>query len=467
MALTNRKNHKIDVSTEAAVSTSSLMTTSKPRSHRLVLKKTFSLIFVTLAVIALAFTQVGDKKKWTTIPGVGIQFELTGPMDGTSNGKYSQLEIKTQCPKAEVYAFITGDALVDIPLMGKNAALWIGSVSFPLDGNYKLKIKGVGCNEGKQFEFYSDSFAGKRDVTIEEKSNLYMDKMISKGSWIASKRLNIGSQDSKEIPDYVWMNPSIINDDKQIASLEGGGNGFVVKEGSVIPGDEFYEFEKLSNYELVCFFGSKSASELHRSLLSLRRVLFPHQRPFKFHIYEANSFTNPDITWTDDKKKGFRKCKHILVSMDEPETSISQIEYKNQMTSLIKHLTNAFDDETFPIWIFTTMEQAMGTKNCHSPLGQRSTEHPCNVALREIFKSSGFSSRVRLLDNTHLSNPQQDGFYEDILAAVALRIFIIVGNQVKVWRAHKQVGHVKGLTRGEKEYGNFELVPYDFSQKVE
>ena len=76
-------------------------------------------------------------------------------------------------------------------------------------------------------------------------------------------------------------------------------------------------------------------------------------------------------------------------------------------------------------------------------------------------------SRVRLLDNTDVTNPLVgDYLRSDALAAIALRIFVIVGYQVKVWRSNNQLGHIDGLTKGDKEYPNFDLVPYDFSSKI-
>jgi len=223
----------------------------------------------------------------------------------------------------------------------------------------------------------------------------------------------------------------------------------------------------LSNYELVCFFGSQSAKDLQASLLSLRGTLFPHQRPFKFHYYEVNNFDDPDESWDQETKERFRKCKHVLVSMDEPDKALSQTEYKAKMTTLIKHLTVAFDDETFPIIVFTTMESPVNPKNCYKPVGKRTSEHPCNTALKEIFSDSPSSSRVRLLDNTDLTNPLVgDYLRSEALLVIALRIYIIVGYQVQEWRANGQLGHINGLTRGDKEYPNFELIPYDWTSVV-
>ena len=180
----------------------------------------------------------------------------------------------------------------------------------------------------------------------------------------------------------------------------------------------------------------------------------------------------PDSTWDEDTKKRFRKCKHILVSIDDPEKTVSQTDYSRQMTTLLTHLTKAFDDETFPIWVFSSMESPVRPKNCFDVVGLRSTEHPCNAVLKTLFVDSPFSDRVRFLDNTDISMTLSHtdelflSHHKDVLGAVALRIFIIVGYQVKLWRENKQVGHIKGLTRGDNEYPNFELIPYDFTTSI-
>ena len=64
------------------------------------------------------------------------------------------------------------------------------------------------------------------------------------------------------------------------------------------------------------------------------------------------------------------------------------------------------------------------------------------------------------MDNTDISLPQLGENALDVFSVIALRIFVIVGKRVQEWREAGQVGHVNGLTRGDKEEPNFELVPY-------
>ncbi len=379
-----------------------------------------------------------------------------------------------------VYAYVSQDALVDVPLVEESSKEWIGHFTLPIDGEFQFNIKAVACDGNEKYldspvhSFKVTQTEQNDGSTSEGKNTLLMHDLIAKGAWIAPNRLQLQNGDKLQT-DHVWMNPIHM---QEMLNDVGLSDAFLVLKSS-LTSNQFYDFKSLSNYELVCFFGSQSASDIRQSFLELRPLLFPNQRPFKFHYYDVNNLVDPDQTWSDSTKSTFRKCKHIMVSIDEPKQPISQSEYKNQIMMLIKHLTVAFDDETFPIWIYTTMETPMNSKNCHSPTVKRSTEHPCNVVLKELFtqNSSPFTSRVRLLDNTDLTNPQlyqnlrslenNLTLRKDILAVVALRTFIVVGYQVAEWRKNKQIGHIDGLTKGDKEYPNFELIPYDFSTKVE
>ncbi len=390
-----------------------------------------------------------------------------------------RVEIVTACPNAAVYAYLRKDALVYITLTEDSPMHWSGTFSCPIAGEYELIVKASECGDGngdghgssKLVELPVTTFRQQVDTTdlfFEKEGVNFLSGLISKAAWFSSSKVQIDTPSSsqQQPPDYVWINPTAVKDEKQVKSIK-EEDGFVFDEGSVIEGKGFFEFKKLSNYELVCFFGSQSAKDLHGSLLSLRGTLFPNQRPFKFHYYEVSNFDNPDEGWTQETKEKFRKCKHVLVSIDEPETPLSQTEYKSKMITLINHLVLAFDDETFPLIIFTSMESPVNPKNCHSPAGKRTSEHPCNTVLKEIFSHSPVLSRVRLLDNTDLTYPiGGDNLRSDALLSIAMRIFIIVGYQVQDWRANKQLGHTNGLTRGDKEYPNFELIPYDWTSVV-
>jgi hypothetical protein len=242
-------------------------------------------------------------------------------------------------------------------------------------------------------------------------------------------------------------------------------------------------------------------AQIHAMFLELRPHIAPAQRPFKFHWYEMTSFTNPDQGWTDENKKRLRKCKHMLVSLDDfaNATSTSQTQYVQQLTTFVGHLLHVMNDDTFPIRLLTwttpppppTANNNSNTNNYNNRCQEdrflpRTTDHPCNDVIKHLFASNkgsvaaaaaaGFPERVKLLDNTDLSLPwayvslpgeqgqddqQQQQQAEDlILANIALRIFVVAGKQVADWRAVGQYGKVDGLHRNGKIEPNFELVPY-------
>jgi hypothetical protein len=211
------------------------------------------------------------------------------------------------------------------------------------------------------------------------------------------------------------------------------------------------------------FMGSDSMAKIRGEFMAMRRQLFSHQRPFKFHYYNTSTFERPDRDWAISTKQRVRKCKHILVSMDDLRESISQDEYKAQVTTFLMHLTKVINDDTFPIIMLTVNEPPMHASNCHTPSMARSTDHPCNDVLKHLFRpeSKLFPDRIRLLDNTDLSLPQFDENRRDITAVIALRVYVLVGKQVADWRAMGQHGLVDGLHRNHTVEPNFALIPYD------
>ena len=56
---------------------------------------------------------------------------------------------------------------------------------------------------------------------------------------------------------------------------------------------------------------------------------------------------------------------------------------------------------------------------------------------------------------------------DEVFAAIALRIYVVVGKQVKVWRDAGISGGVNGVTTNGVTKPNFKLVRYDWSQKLE
>jgi hypothetical protein len=474
----------------------------------------------------------------------GNPYYSLGPHVVTLNILGNSATANKNCQIPQVWTRIIGDALVNVPLIQMTNAsttdggatsqqeIWTGQFHVPLAGSYRLEAmykttmnNNAKCDtsnflskDNKNVKYYYYDFHVMGNAKQLEKK--IGDISMVQGSWISTTKIQLQEKDDNHkdvslLPEatssssfpYVWADPIMVEQGKVMTNIYKGNNAtktLMFKESTVTPKYKFYEFQKLSNYELVCWIGSQSAQDIWDSFKTLRRELFPHQRPFKFHYYKATSFVDPDKDWRDNT--AFRKCKHILISLDEPEHEkpLSKMEYKEQVTTFIKHLLNAFDEEhTFPalIWMFTTMESVMmdTPHHCHGdpeeenhvvqkkiPQKNKTTRHPCNDVLLDLFQNnSPFPSRVRLLDNTDLTDPiwrqhsgpehqngtsRHNGEDADIVAAVtmaiALRIYIIVGHQVKMWRDVGQVGGIDGLTRNGKTEPNFELVRYDWSQTI-
>ena len=364
-----------------------------------------------------------------------------------------------RCDYPRFWMRLVGDALVGVELQAdsRNKRKWTGSFSLPMKGTYRVDTQWYGCTpdqtrwtglkesiEFKAMDTSDDSIA----ATPPEDASLFADS-----AWVAVTT-GPGSR-----PQFVWKRPKHEALPGKIIRIDESAP--VVKEGTVRQPDGLYKFHQLGNYELLCFMGSQSASDIRKKFLKLRPYLAGGQRPFKFHYYNVTDMIHPDKEWKIDAKERVRKCKHILFSLDEMQTPVSQSEYKEQITTFVGHLLKLMNDDTFPIWLFTVNEPPMRATNCYTPFRDRTTNHPCNDVLHDLFEAKTFPERVRLLDNTDLSNPHFDENREDILAIIALRVFVFVGKQVSTWRAMGQMGKIDGLHRNGSIEPNVKLVPYE------
>ena len=395
-----------------------------------------------------------------------VQGEGPGEETGISLGEHeARITVPKSCESGTIWLRVIGDALQLVHLSpqvsGNGSRLLSGKFSLPIEGSYVMQGFSNGCGDQstipKVFNVTSFDAVGKRSTNSSNPST----SEYPASAWISSKRFpQIKQQGDGQIdrPEYIWHNPAV---PAASANLLKAGNTILSKEGT-LGKDEFYDFSRLSNYELVCFVGSESATQIRESFLQFRHMLFPHQRPFKFHLYPINHLEKPDREWEDGKRKALRKCKHILVSIDELKDKVSQEEYITQVTTFVNHLLKVIPDETFPIWFFSVFESPVQASNClpQSLPQQTVSDHPCNVALKHLFQNSPFPSRVKLLDTTEVSMPQLGFHSEDVAAAIALRVYVFVGKQVREWRNDGQEGKKEGLVRGGKLEPNFELIPY-------
>lgn len=340
----------------------------------------------------------------------------------------------SECTDPHLWMRFEGKALVGMDLQQEsNSNQWSRTFSFPKEGTYKMVAHWNDCSkkdEKKVFEIPNIKAQGIRPPETPGNST----SLFPKSAWMFVD----------EFHSYMWTDPKVPIAKTHFLKTS---TSMISKEGSL--GDnEAYFLHQLSNYELVCWIGSESAESLWTAFKEVKNMFAPTQRQFKFHHYPISSFVKPDQKWADIKKMNFRKCKHILVSLDELDKQLSQKEYKSQVESFLNHLVNAFPDETFPIWMHTVMESPEATTNCHTPSLPRSSEHPCNIALKELFRDSPFPSRVHLFDNTDLTLPQLGENKRDIIPVVALRTAVFVGKKVKEWRDSGQKGVKKGLITG-------------------
>mmetsp|Transcript_34033 Transcript_34033/g.81804 ORF Transcript_34033/g.81804 Transcript_34033/m.81804 type:complete len:560 (+) Transcript_34033:97-1776(+) len=405
-----------------------------------------------------------------------------------------------------------GDAMGTVILAAGDTNEWTGDVSFPISGSYQLVSYYAGC--GGEMNAKVSRVVLKDGLTVVVDNTNYVEStnvigsgedssssnivdpyftstLFPKATWVASHKLD-STIDSKTIP-YIWHDPSQPGGDVASNFIK-TSTVSVSKQGATFKETGFFSFPKLSNYELVCWVGSQSALAAKEAFGKLRPTIASNQRPFKFHYYNTSSFVHPETDWVGDHETRIRKCKHLLVSIDEIKNDLdgsgtnkplTQQQYADQVTTFLHHLEKAFPDETFPIWIFTLNESPITPTNCVSPYYLPWTSHhPCNDVLFDLFTRTDptmtttgtkFSSRVHLLDNTMISLPQSilrsssttssrndvDLISKDVVATtIALRIYVLVGRKVKEWRDARQIGLIDGLHRGDNVEPNFELVPY-------
>ena len=171
--------------------------------------------------------------------------------------------------------------------------------------------------------------------------------------------------------------------------------------------------------------------------MDLRPKLFRSRCPFEFHLYNMGGFfRQPDRYWSESDKQRIRKCKHILVLLEELEVQLSPKEYRDQVTTFVGHLLNLMNDITFPIRLFTWMQPPKQATSCHSPIMNRTTDHPCDDLLKNLFHPGKrtFPARVHLLDNTDITLPLlNEGSSSKALVNVALRTYVVAGQQVAQW----------------------------------
>lgn len=413
-----------------------------------------------------AATLILELKQFTVAPFT--TWDLVSVQTGQHRVRVFVHDDTCECP--HFWARLQGDALVSVKF-SKAGQEWTCTFSIPFQGNYSVDFRWYGCDKPMRVDWISLSIPvelqayGRQIFPTDRSKESYM---FANSFWVSKRRLPFPFQALENLPDYMWWNPyqNTTGQDNivpvEVETL--GIHTMVSKHGTFVAPHGTFKFDENGNYELVCFWGGPSMWKLWHIFLAERRFIFPQQRPFKFHYYNVTSLVHPDRDWPLKEKERVRKCKHIFLSVDDLTESVSQPEFTQQLTSFVGHLIKLLNDDTFPIWILTATEPSMTAKSCH-PLGSsRSTEHPCNDILKGMFRqgSEKFpTGQVHLMDNTDVAQPQFDQNYPDVLANVAMRIFVAVGKGVADWRAIPQQGLIDGLHRNGTVEPNPILFPYE------
>lgn len=479
----------------------------------------------------------------------------------------SSMKNKKKCKVSPpLHIQITGDALSNIQFTssktdndgeddednGKLSSF--GTFSVPFEGSYNIQYTWLDCvtgdvistdeneaegnNNNNSFSFQavsspSDPFSEEgKDTTIINNNSNQIQYVNS--AWIKTDKImdKITNTDNNKIDldimkenEYTFA-PILQQKQSKYTPLAIPNNGYILQESIVsttTTGAGFYDFHKLSNYELVCFMGTHSSYKTREAFLNLRSKLFPHQRPFKFHFYGFSSnnydLTRPDDGWKDTERNSqftaFRKCKHILISIEKESEDVKeekeeeekedmektglrgttkneeqqqQQHQKEEVQTFIRHLLNAFDEEhTFPalIWFFTnnhTNDNTVLYEIFDQPSSSSHGEHGSSTHSHSFYRTSSLfpPDRVRLLDNTDISSPiynyhyyeesnntqTKKGMEEMMYALIALRVYVLVGKQVQIWRTKGMNGGVDGWSTREGLKPNYDLVRYDWTQPL-
>jgi len=391
-----------------------------------------------------------------------------------------------------ISASVGMDALLSIPL---SATLdgGIAYVTFPRHGSYVVQLSCWWDRTTTTPRTITTKHLTIDTTAVASDDVTTTSTIFGRGAWMSAKTV-LGDTTGRFNNNYIWVDPQTTHSDRKLFQIKDSkateviasdvldSDVLVTTEGTISEEFGFYKFEELGNYELVCWLGGQP---VHEAFLTVRPKLFPGQRPFKFHYYELGTMKQPDATWTDENKKRFRKCKQVLVSMDdtlgEDTPPLTAMEYTNQFQTFINHVTKAIHDDTFPITIIPILlEHPMNATHCYNNDVEfsssgilASVEHPCNVAIQTLVSNQVFPSRVSLFTvATAIATPQwwrtdptattTNNNNAVLLHVIAMHIFVLVGKQVSDWRSVGQRGSVEGLHRNGNLEPNFELIPYEW-----
>mmetsp|Transcript_7936 Transcript_7936/g.13139 ORF Transcript_7936/g.13139 Transcript_7936/m.13139 type:complete len:481 (+) Transcript_7936:133-1575(+) len=451
-----------------------------PKGNRAAFVAPLTILTVAIALMRIVVKPYYDTPTYPVMPASAVRLEekvglsldwknINGSKNITMGPHRVALTITKPCKEPRFVMRLVGDeALYAVPVVQIDKYRWKGSFEIPFPGNYLVEPRWYGCersstqdDDPKDYkgESMKITVTGKREKKRKSLTTSHTSlNLFPEGFWASptlygdmeNKRLWITRQMGLEQPNFI------------LSETEALGQSTVAKEATPIA----REFGDLSNYELLCWVGSDSAATMWESFKSLRPSIAKHQKPFKFHYYPIDNFVQPDRDWDTENKLKFRKCKMIIISVDELRDPISQGEYKEQVATFLNHMVKMFDDDSFPIWMYTAnLPPASSAEMCSSPK-KRTQHHPCNDVLFDLFAAKPFPDRVQLLDNTDLTDPLIDEGLQDAFAIMAMRTFAICGDQVKKWRRSNQKGKKDGLERKGVLEPNVDYDVYNFNRRL-
>jgi hypothetical protein len=205
-----------------------------------------------------------------------------------------QVTIRTPiCAYPNMAIRMKGDALVFIPLQPSGPNTLSAAFYLPISGTYSLDARWYGCELPTHLSPSSLSFTTPtiplvveaRDTT-RNTSNAPLvpvskTPLFPPGFWRSQRRYAVPSQALSS--EYIWTAMETRYSDQSPAYFtaeSSQGKASVVMEGNPI---NLQGLAQLSNYEVVCWVGTKTAEVSREMFLSLRSQLAPRQRPFKFH----------------------------------------------------------------------------------------------------------------------------------------------------------------------------------------
>lgn len=322
------------------------------------------------------------------------------------------------CTDPHFWMRMEGEALVAFNLEREPGVnKWSGKFTLPKSGTYQVVTHWFGCDgtSEKKVIKLPDIKAAGTGTAVASSPSLYPNSY-----WMYMK----------EHSKYIWTDPKVPVAETTFQKLP---KSTYALEGTSGP-NGFYSFQDLRNAEHFCWIGSDSARLIYDAFMEVRPLITSNEKTNKFKYFKIDSFTKPDRDWDEDDKKKLRRCNGILVSLDEFAKPLSQKEYMSQIETFLGHLTKLVIDESFPIYMHTVMESPEMPTNCHSPFLTKSSDHPCNVALKDVFKNNPFPKQVRLLDNTDLTLPQLGENIKEVATVVALRDGVNIGKMSMEWR---------------------------------